>query len=130
MLTLEVKLKQGGTKMNIALWIIQGLLALMFIGAGATKLQYEKAKKILPWVSNYSKVYVAFIGIVEVLGGIGLILPISLGIAPVLTTLAAIGILLIMVFAAIFHVKRGEYKAIGTNIIVIALALFVIIGRI
>ncbi|MFF2755266.1 DoxX family protein [Psychrobacillus sp. NPDC058041] len=115
--------------MNIALWIIQGLLALMFIGAGATKLQYEKAKKSLPWVSDYSKGFIAFIGVVEVLGGIGLILPFALGIVPILTPLAAIGLLLIMVFAAGFHGKRGEYKAIGTNIIIIALALFVTIGR-
>lgn len=115
--------------MNITLWIIQGLLALMFISAGATKLQYEKAKKSLPWVSKYSKGFVTFIGVTEVLGGIGLILPFALDIASVLTPLAAIGILLIMVFAAVFHGKRGEYKAIGTNIIVIALALFVAIGR-
>ncbi|RDW15178.1 DoxX family protein [Oceanobacillus arenosus] len=115
--------------MNIALWIIQGLLALMFIGTGATKLQYERAKKSLPWASDYSKGFVAFIGIVEVLGGIGLILPLALGIAPILTPLAAIGLLLIMVFAAIFHGKRGEYKMIGSNIVVIVLALFVTIGR-
>lgn len=115
--------------MNIVLWIIQGLLALMFIAAGATKLQYEKAKKSLPWVNDYSKGYVAFIGLAEVLGGIGLILPLALGIAPALTPLAAIGLLLIMVFAAVFHGKRGEYKAIGTNVVIIILALFVAIGR-
>lgn len=115
--------------MNIALWIIQGLLALMFIGAGSTKLQYEKAKKSLPWVSNYSKGFVTFIGVAEVVGAIGLIFPLALSIASFLTPLAAIGLLLIMVFAAVFHGRRGEYKAIGTNVIVIALALFVAIGR-
>lgn len=115
--------------MNIALWIIQGLLALMFIGAGANKLPYEKAKKSHPWASDYSKGYVEFIGITEVLGGIGLILPLALGIVPVLTPLAAVGLLLTMVFAVVFNGKRREYKAMGINMIVIALALFVAIGR-
>ncbi|MFP3321699.1 DoxX family protein [Planococcus sp. SIMBA_160] len=115
--------------MNIALWIIQGLLALMFISAGSTKLQYEKAKKALPWVSNHSKGFIAFIGAAEVLGGIGLILPLALGIAPILTPLAALGLLLIMVFATAFHAKRGEYKAIITNVVIIGLTLFVAIVR-
>jgi len=115
--------------MNIALWIIQGLLALLFISAGTTKLQYEKAKKSLPWVSNHSKGFIAFIGMVEVLGGIGLILPLALGIVPILTPLAALGLLLIMLFATIFHAKRGEYKAIVTNVIIIGLALLVAIVR-
>ncbi|MCR8657694.1 DoxX family protein [Paenibacillus endoradicis] len=116
--------------MNIALWIVQGLLALMFIGAGSTKaFQYEKAKTSLPWVKDYSRGYVAFIGISEVLGGIGLIVPYATGIAPVLTSIAAIALAVVMVFAAVFHAKRKEYSGLVMNIILLALAVFVAIGR-
>ncbi|MEJ1715093.1 DoxX family protein, partial [Escherichia coli] len=72
--------------MNIALWIVQILLALMFLMAGSTKaFSYEKAKTSLPWVKDSSKGLVSLIGLAELLGGIGLILPYSLGIAPILT---------------------------------------------
>ncbi|WP_047981623.1 DoxX family protein [Ornithinibacillus contaminans] len=115
--------------MNIVLWVLQALLALMFISAGSTKLQYEKAGKSLPWVKDYSKGYIAFIGLAEVLGGIGLIIPLALGIAPILTPIAALGLALIMVLAIIFHIKRGEFKALGMNIIILAIALFIAINR-
>ncbi|WEK54115.1 MAG: DoxX family protein [Candidatus Cohnella colombiensis] len=116
--------------MNIALWIVQGLLALMFIFAGMTKaLQYEKAKASMPWVKEVSKGLVTFIGVVELIGGIGLIVPWATDIAPILTPIAAIGLALIMLFAAVFHAKRKENQAIGMNIILLALAVFVAIGR-
>ncbi|NOU97419.1 hypothetical protein GC093_29940 [Paenibacillus sp. LMG 31456] len=67
--------------MNIALWIVQGLLALMFITAGTMKaFQYEKAKTSLPWVKDSSKGLVTFIGVSELLGGLGLILPQATGV--------------------------------------------------
>jgi len=116
--------------MNIALWAIQGILALMFIAAGSMKaFQYEKAKTSLPWVKEYSRGYVAFIGISEVLGGIGLIVPFATGIAPVLTSIAAIALAFIMILAAVFHTKRKEYQGLVMNIILLALAVFIAIGR-
>lgn len=116
--------------MNIALWIGQGILALMFIMAGLMKtFQYEKAKASLPWVKEYSKGFVAFIGIAELLGGIGLIVPHAADIAPVLTPIAAIGLGFVMFLAAVFHAKRKENQAIGMNVIILAIAVFVAIGR-
>lgn len=116
--------------MSIALWAVQILLALMFLMAGSTKaFQYEKAKTSLPWVNDYSRGYVGFIGIAEVLGALGLILPALTGIIPILTPIAAIGLALTMIFAAIFHSKRKEYQGIGMNIILLLLALFVAYGR-
>ena len=116
--------------MNIALWIVQVLLGLMFLIAGAMKaFAYEKAKASLPWVKDKSKGLVTFIGVAELLGGIGLILPYALDIVPTLTPIAAFGIALIMILAAAFHAKRKEYQGIGMNIILLALALFVVIGR-
>ena len=79
--------------MNIALWAVQIILGLMFLFAGSTKaFSYEKAKASMPWVQESSKGLVVFIGLAEVLGAIGLILPYALGIAPILTPIAAIGI--------------------------------------
>lgn len=83
----------------------------------------------MPWVKEYSKGYVNFIGIAELLGGIGLILPWALDIAPVLTPLAAVGLGIIMVLAAAFHAKRGEKQGIVSNIVMLALFVFIAIGR-
>ncbi|WP_342429962.1 DoxX family protein [Neobacillus sp. FSL H8-0543] len=116
--------------MNIALWAVQIILGLMFLFAGATKaFSYEKAKASMPWVQESSKGLVVFIGFAEVLGAIGLILPLALGIAPILTPIAALGLAVIMVLAAGFHIKRKENQAIGMNIILLVFALFVAIGR-
>ncbi|MGO4108660.1 DoxX family protein [Paenibacillus sp. YAF4_2] len=116
--------------MNIALWIVQGLLAFMFISAGMMKsFQYEKVKTTMPWAKDASKGFVAFVGVSELLGGLGLILPWATDIAPVLTPIAAIGIAVIMLMAAVFHARRAEYSGIGMNIILLALAVFVVIGR-
>jgi uncharacterized membrane protein len=124
--------------MNIALWIVQVLLALAFGMAGAMKaFQYEKAKASLPWVKEVSKEQVNFIGISELLGALGLILPMPVAnmiyvgktIVPLLTPLAAIGLAIIMVLAAIFHYKRDEKQVIVVNVVLLALALFVAIGR-
>ena len=116
--------------MNIVLWIVQILLAVMFIMAGMTKaFQYKKANETLPWVKDSSKGLVTFIGVAELLGGLGLILPRALDIMPILTPLAAIGLAFIMLFAAIFHAKRKENSAIGMNIILLLLAVFVAFFR-
>ncbi|MWV42796.1 DoxX family membrane protein [Paenibacillus sp. HJL G12] len=116
--------------MNIALWIVQGLLGLMFIFAGSTKaFQYEKTKASMPWVKESSKGLVIFIGIAELLGGLGLILPEATGILPILTPIAAVGLGVVMLLAAGFHAKRKEYQGIGMNIILLVLAVFIAIGR-
>ncbi|MBK7844503.1 MAG: DoxX family protein [Bdellovibrionales bacterium] len=116
--------------MNIALWVIQGLLAAMFVMAGMMKaFQYEKAKEKLPWVKDVSKSLVTFIGISELLGGIGLIAPQAAGILPILTPVAAIGLSVIMLLAARFHLSRKEMPGVITNLFILALAAFVAYGR-
>lgn len=115
--------------MNIVLWVIQIVLALMFLMAGSMKVfQYEKTKESADWVQGASKGLVIFIGTVELLGAIGLIIPAATGILPILTPLAAIGIALIMLFAGIFHISRKE-SGFFNNLIWFLLALFVAIGR-
>ncbi|MEK3915745.1 DoxX family protein [Paenibacillus sp. FSL H7-0331] len=116
--------------MNIALWIVQGILALGFIFSGWMKaFQYEKAKASWPWVKEVSRGLVSSIGIAELLGVVGLILPQATNIAPALTPLAAIGLAAIVLFGAVFHVKRKEYQEIGVNIVFLALTVFVAVGR-
>ncbi|WP_040949483.1 DoxX family protein [Gorillibacterium massiliense] len=116
--------------MNIALWIAQGISALMFLMAGMMKsFQYEKAKASMDWVKTSPKGLVTFIGVAELLGGLGVILPYATGIAPVLTPIAAIGLAVVMLLAAVFHARRKEYSSIGMNILFVALAVFVAVGR-
>lgn len=110
--------------MNIALWIVQILLGLMFLNGGVTKVfSYEKAKLPLP------KGMVTFIGVSELLGAVGLILPFATGITTILTPIAAIGVAVIMVLGAGYHAKRKEYQGVVATIIILALAIFVAIGR-
>jgi len=118
--------------MNIALWIVAGLLALLFLGAGAMKLTQPKAKLAasgLSWTEDFSDNTVKAIGGLEALAGLGLILPAALGILPVLTPLAATGLVLVMIGAAITHVRRKEYPVIAANVVLLAAAAFVAWGR-
>lgn len=102
----------------------------MFLMAGSMKIfQYEKAKEKLPWVKDVSKGLVSFIGLSELLGAMGLVLPGATGILPSLTSLAALGIALIMLLAAGFHGKRKEFSGVATNIVFLSLAVFVAYGR-
>lgn len=116
--------------MNVVLWIAQGILALGFVYSGWLKaFQYEVAKTSWTWVSDVPKDLVFFIGLVELLGAIGLILPQATKIVPVLAPIAAAGLAAIVLFGAVFHMMRGEYGEIVVNIIFLAFALFVAIGR-
>lgn len=118
--------------MNIVLWIVQGLLAAMFLMAGFMKLSQPKdqlKEKIGDWVDGFSDSSIKAIGLLEILGAIGLILPMVTGIAPILTPLAAAGLILTMIGAIIVHVNRKEMKALPMNFILLALAAFVVVGR-
>ena len=101
--------------MNLALWIIAGLLAAGFTVSGSTKLfiSYEKLAKApgAGWVNDFSAGFVKALGAVEILGAVGLILPAALGIAPVLVALAAAGLATIMVGAAIVTFRRPRAQA-------------------
>jgi uncharacterized membrane protein len=117
--------------MNVVLWIVQSILAGMFVMAGIMKSTQPKEKlaEKLPWVNDFSPATVRFIGVVELLGGLGLILPAATGIAPILTPLAATGLAVIMVLAAIVHVRRKEPSGVAFNVVLFALAAFVAWGR-
>ena len=116
--------------MNVALWIAQVLLAVVFLMAGFMKaFLFERAKASLPWVQGTARGLVLFIGLAELLGGLGLVLPPLFGWPAMLTPLAALGLAVIMVLAAGFHIKRGEGNALPINLILLLLAAFIAYGR-
>ncbi len=117
--------------MNIALWIVQGLLALVFGMTGMMKLTQPKAKLAaqMGYVEDFSQGSVRLIGALELLGAIGLILPALTGILPMLTPLAALGLVLTMIGAMLTHLRRKEYPMIAANLVLLLLALFVAYGR-
>ena len=117
--------------MNIVLWIVQGLLALAFLLAGFMKtfMPVETLKKNMAWVRVVPTPFVRFIGVSEILGAIGLILPAITGIGTWLTLAAAAGLVVVMVSASIFHASRREYSSIGMNVVLLLLAALVIVGR-
>ncbi len=125
------KQKISSKTLNISLWIAQAILAVMFIMAGAMKSMQpiEELAKSLPWVNEVSVGLVRFIGVSELLGGIGLVLPALLRIKPILTPLAALGLAVVMVFAFVYHIAKGEYNVLGMNVILAAIALFIAWGR-
>lgn len=119
--------------MNIALWIIAGLLAVAFLAGGAMKLIQPKEKLAaagnMGWVEDFSANGIKAIGALEVLAAVGLILPAVLDIAPVFVPLAAVGLVLLMIGAIITHARRHETQQIVANVVVLALAAFVAWGR-
>ncbi len=117
--------------MNIVLWIVQGLVALAFLIAGFVKafIPLETVTKNMAWANDVPVPFTRFIGIAEMLGAIGLILPAATGIAPRLTVAAAIGLVVVMASASIFHASRREYSNIGMNVVLLLLAAFIILGR-
>ena len=123
-------------KMNIALWILQGFLAAIFLIAGAIKVIKSKDElKVLGgekmnWVDSISAVSVKLIGTIEVLAAIGLILPQLTGILPWLVPLAAFGLVLTMIGAVMLHQRRGDGpKAIVQVIILLVMAACTTYGR-
>jgi uncharacterized membrane protein YphA (DoxX/SURF4 family) len=116
---------------NVALWIIQIVLAAAFLIAGTTKVltPREKLRERMAWVDDFSQTSVRLIGTAEILGALGLILPAATGIAPILTPIAAVGLVIIMIGAAITHVRRKEPAIVPVNIVLLVLAVIVAWGR-
>lgn len=117
--------------MNTAVWIIQGIVSVMFLMAGVMKSTQpkEKLEPKLPWVKDYSLGIVRLVGVSELLGAIGLIVPQLTGIVPVLTPIAACGLVVVMLMAAVYHFRKQEYKAIAFNLVLLTLSLVVAFYR-
>jgi uncharacterized membrane protein YphA (DoxX/SURF4 family) len=118
--------------MDRALWIVAIVLAVSFAGSGLMKLLVRKDKLVSSgqgWAQDVTPANVRLIGLVEILGAAGLILPAVTHVAPILVPLAAVGLALVMVGAAVVHARRNEAMNIGVNAVLLALAVFVAWGR-
>ncbi|MDX8341603.1 DoxX family protein [Draconibacterium sp. IB214405] len=117
--------------MNIALWIIQIILATLFLTSGSLKLVLSKDRlsTSFNWIDDFSQQQVKIISSFEVLGALGLFLPGVYGVFEILIPLAALGLAIMMVFAAIVHLKRFEQNEMILNLILFVLLLLVSISR-
>jgi uncharacterized membrane protein YphA (DoxX/SURF4 family) len=115
--------------MNVALWIIQALLAALFIFAGGMKLVLPLDKLTGPVPMPVSGLFLRFIGVCELLGGLGLILPSLLRIRPGLTPLAAVGLVIIMIGATWITLSTMDMASAVVPFVVGILAAFVAYGR-
>jgi len=109
--------------MEIVVLILELGLALIFLFFGLSKmiLPYEKIEKKVSWAKDYSHNRLKLFGLLEVLGGLGLVLPHQLDILPILTPIAATGLAMIMSGAIAVHLKRDELGMIVINIVLIFL---------
>ena len=116
--------------MSLVLWIAQTVLAVGMLGPGFVHaFRYDRAVERLPWLAAVGRHGMAIIGILEILGGIGLIVPAVTGILVWLTPLAAAMIALLMLFAIGFHLRRGELRSIRINVLLLVIAAFIAYGR-
>jgi len=116
-------------KKNTKLWIVQGLLAAMFLLAGAPKLVMSAEQMATPGPIQMPVLFIRFIGVCEILGAIGMILPGLTGIKPGLTPLGAAGLVIIMIGATVVNIVDGPAAAAILTVILGLMAAYVVYGR-
>jgi uncharacterized membrane protein YphA (DoxX/SURF4 family) len=116
---------------NITLWLVTGLLAVLFLASGVVKLirSKEELTASMGVFEDFGAGSIKAIGTLEIMAAVGLTLPAALGIAPVLVPLAAVGLVLLMAGAIVAHSRRREVQGIVVTVILLALAAFVAWGR-
>jgi uncharacterized membrane protein YphA (DoxX/SURF4 family) len=116
--------------MLVALWVVTGLLAVLFVAAGAMKTFRSRAalQPAMGWVDDFGDAQVTTIGVLEILGAIGLVLPAATGILPWLTPVAAFALFITMIAAFVVHVRRGETAKTAPNWVLGVLSLIVGVG--
>ncbi|MGY3453834.1 DoxX family protein [Bradyrhizobium sp. USDA 4353] len=122
---------QPSLALRIGLWAAQALLFALFAFAGVTKLftPIPELSQMMPWAGEYPVGFVRTLGLIDLAGGLGILLPSLTRIMPRLTVLAALGCTILQVFAFVFHISRGEGAVTPLNIVLLALSLFVLWGR-
>jgi len=128
---LKMKNQKHSKSIIIALWVTQIILAVCFIWGAAMKLflPIEKLSAMWPWAGEISPLLVRATGLLDLFAGFGIIIPAIFRIYSKIVSLTAIGIILLMLSASIFHISRGEASQIGINIFIAVLAAFVFWGR-
>lgn len=123
--------RDAGKALRIGLWAAQGIAAAIFVAAGLTKLTtpLPELAKMIPWTADFPELFVRLIGLIDLAGGLGLILPAVTRIAPRLTVAAALGCVALQSLAFVFHGTRGEFDVWPLNIVLLGLSAFVLWGR-
>lgn len=115
---------------NTVLWVLQWLFGVYFVAIGILHfIVPEGLPAPMEWMYDLSDTLHVVVGIAEILGGLGLILPSITRIQPQLTVYAAVGLLLVMVGAVVYHVDRGESQSVVTNVFIGAVLAFIAYGR-
>jgi len=116
--------------LNATLWVIQWMLALVLVGGGVWKLITPAAQlaEVFPWVGETPLSLLHVTSGLDVLGGLGVLLPALTRIRPQLTVLAALGCAALQVSAIVFHLFRGETD-VAFNVVLVLLSAFVVWGR-
>lgn len=119
------------TSLDFWLWAVAALLACLYLASGVMKATrpIPALAQMMRWPGDYPEPFVRFIGAVDILGGLGLILPLATGIVVWLSPVAAICLVLLQVLAFGFHLMRRETVVLPVNLLLLALALFVAWGR-
>jgi uncharacterized membrane protein YphA (DoxX/SURF4 family) len=117
---------------NVVLWVVAGLLAAAFLAAGVMKLTQPRerlAASGLAWTEDFSAGQLWAIGALELAAANGLVVPAAIDVAPVLVPLAALGLALMMIGAAVVHLRRSEASMLPVNAVFLGLAAVVAWGR-
>jgi hypothetical protein len=118
---------------NIALWIVQGLLALVYLAAGGLKVVRPREQLVasgnFDWMKDSPDAGVKAVGLVEILGALGVILPWLTGIASILTPIAALGLVVVQIGALRVHLVRNERQPLPANVLLLLLAAFAAVGH-
>jgi hypothetical protein len=119
--------------MDVALWVVTGVLAAVFAFAGTNKIVISREKLLAApgggWVGDFDEGFVKTLGALEIVGAVGLVLPGLVGVGTFFVPAAAVGLGLVMVGAAVVEVRRGEPAHALLNLVYLALAVFVVWGR-
>ena len=117
--------------MNAVLWLLQILLALAFLGLGLLMVtrSRERLLSVAGWVEDFPEPVVTTIGVLELLGAVGVLLPAVLGVAGVLVPVAALGLAVLLVGAVVTHLLRGEQDELGLPVALLLAAAVVAAGR-
>ena len=118
--------------MDVALWVTSGILAVFMAGGGFVKaVMPMSGTRKMPWTHGFSDTTIRLIGTAEILGALGLILPVAAGILPVLTPIAALCLAVLMAGATVTHRRINDPRSAAiTTTVLMAIALFIAIGRV
>lgn len=121
----------GSKLLNISLWIAQVLIAIAFCVIGFIKLTTPIAdlSKMMAWSGEYPEAFVRAIGLIDLAGGLGILLPSLTRIMPRLTVIAAMAATALQILAIAFHISRGEAALTPLNFVLLALIVFILWGR-